>query len=206
MEAAQPEHVAGVAGASPAPRRFGEAGEFVLTSDFVTSVDFLSYAGTPSSSVAVNVAPGVDYFVLNHVAVGVAAEFSYGSVTALDPTAQAEGIPIPLTVTTTNKSIGIAPRVALDIPLGVALSVYVRADVAFGVGAVDERSVTSENSDSYTFVTAGLFAPLLVHPAQHLFVGLGPSLSHDLSRTINESGYSNRATTLGAGLVVGAWL
>jgi hypothetical protein len=47
-------------------------------------------------------------------------------------------------------------------------------------------------------------APLLVHIAQHYFIGLGPYLSYDLS----DSGgaVENLGTTLGVSSLVGGWL
>jgi hypothetical protein len=111
-----------------------------------------------------------------------------------------------VTVTNTHKSFWVAPRVAVEAPLGQWLSLYIRGSVALGGGSYNEASASSTNSYSYNYISVDLFAPLLVHPAQHFFVGLGASLGHDLIQTINETGQSNRSTTIGAGFIVGAWL
>jgi hypothetical protein len=44
------------------------------------------------------------------------------------------------------------------------------------------------------------------HLARHFFVGLGPEASTDLSRTYTPSSRNNQSTSVGAAVVVGAWL
>jgi hypothetical protein len=48
--------------------------------------------------------------------------------------------------------------------------------------------------------------PLLVHFASHAFFGFGPSVTHDLTNTVEGGGVANLGTTVGAGLTVGGWL
>jgi hypothetical protein len=208
IEAAVPPADAGAVDAAPIPpRRFGEKGEFVLTSDFGASVGFTTYAGSPSQSTTASIAPGVDYFVVPHVAVGAAMGFSYSNASGLDPMGAPPGTPTSvLTVTNTHKTFSVAPRLAVEAPLGRWVSLYIRGGFAFGGGSYEEVSASSRNAYSYSYISVDLFAPLLVHPAQHFFVGFGPSLGHDLVQTINESGASNQSTTIGAGFIVGAWL
>jgi hypothetical protein len=198
-----PVEVASIA--APRPRRFGEAGEFVVASDFVASIDYTSYTGSPSSSFAATLAPSVDYFVADHVSFGATLQLSYGSVTGFDAAPPAGSPPGQVPVTNVVKSAGFGPRISFDIPLGPRFSLYPQAYLIFGADSYDETSATSTNSNTESFVTAGLYAPLLVHPAQHFFIGFGPSATQDLSRVVSSTA-QNRATTLGAGLVVGAWM
>ena len=55
-------------------------------------------------------------------------------------------------------------------------------------------------------VSFGAYAPLMIHPASHVFIGFGPTFSHDLVRAADRVGPDNLATTIGAGLLVGGWL
>jgi hypothetical protein len=69
-------------------------------------------------------------------------------------------------------------------------------------------SGTSDNSPEVASTSVGIYAPLLVHPAEHFFFGLGPQASTDISRTYTygTGSYDNRRTALGIGLTVGGWI
>jgi hypothetical protein len=112
-------------------------------------------------------------------------------------------------VTFQQTSGWFAPRVGLDLPLGGAVSFYPRAYLGFGVETQDEKSAGTENTNSQNYVWVALYAPVLVHPASHVFAGFGPSASYDLSRTFTFPGgssVSNKSTSVGASFLVGAWL
>lgn len=90
------------------------------------------------------------------------------------------------------------------------MSFYPRASLGIGVESQDEKSAGAENSNSQSYVWVGLYAPVLVHPASHVFAGLGPSVTRDLTRNVsfpnNAQGVQNQSTSVGVGLLVGAWL
>jgi hypothetical protein len=44
-----------------------------------------------------------------------------------------------------------------------------------------------------------LFAPVMVHPAEHFFIGFGPALDTDLTGDV-------KATTIAGRLTIGGWL
>jgi hypothetical protein len=184
---------------STPPRRFGEAREIVVSSDISAGINYLGYAGSGSSSLVGTFAPGIDYFVTDHVALGVGAGVSYSSVTGINPTTSA-------TVTVTSTALALAPRMAFEIPVGAPFSVYIRAALGFGAGWLDERSVAADNPATTRSITVSLYAPFVVHCAQHFFTGLGPLVDYDASRIVTEYGTSNRRTTFGVALLVGAWL
>ena len=54
-----------------------------------------------------------------------------------------------------------------------------------------------------TVVVFELFMPILIHPARHFFLGLGPDFYADLSHTIGNS--SNNRTFIGITSTVGGW-
>ncbi len=81
--------------------------------------------------------------------------------------------------------------------------------MGFGAAAQDEKSGGSENTNTQSYVWVALYAPLLVHPASHVFVGFGPTLSRNLTRTVTFPGgqtLQNPSSSVGAGFLVGAWL
>jgi hypothetical protein len=94
-----------------------------------------------------------------------------------------------------------------DIPISDAVSLFVVGDVGIGHASYvrdDGVGNTVSYGEAYTYV--GVYAPLLIHVAQHFFVGVGPSVTHDLHRAVDSTQYSNLATTFGASFVVGGWL
>jgi len=148
------------------------------------------------------VSPGVDYFLADHFSIGLAGTFTSSSSTGVDPSTGLE-------VDSSTQSGGPSLRLGLDLPLGEWLSVWARASLGVGLNAYDEKSGSSENKYNENVAWVGLYVPLLVHPAPHFFVGLGPSVSRDLDRSVGYSTFArveNRSMTVGAGLVMGGWL
>ena len=181
-------------------RRFGQQGEVVITGEVSSNAFWTTYDGTGSSNVAVSFAPGFDYFVVNHVALGVAVQAAYENSTGLDGSA---------TVHASTTSFSAIPRVAVDVPLASWLSLYPRATLFFGYQSQDETERASTNASTQDFAGVGLYVPVLLHVAPHLFVGFGPNVSHELTHSYTfQDGTEQqvRATTFGAALTVGGWL
>ena len=183
--------------------RFGDARQWVVTSDLGGGVSYGTRAGTSSSTLALVVAPGIDYFVARHVAFGAGISVSHSYAKGTDPTTQA-------TVTNEHTGVALSPRVSVDIPLGAWVSWYLRAQVSLGEGWADEESRGSADKYNDSWLAIGGFTPLLFHPAQHVFFGFGPSLSHDFVHDFafpnTAVSPSNRATTVGASFLLGGWI
>jgi hypothetical protein len=181
---------------APAPR-FGESGQLVLTNEFDLSAARSSYSGSDASATSVRVAPGVDYFVSEHVTFGGAVAVSYSAATGLQLTGP--------NVDTSATSVGFSMRAGFDLPLGGRLSVFSRASLGFDITSYDEAAGTSHNSHSGTATWVGLQVPLLLHVTDHWFFGVGPAITQDVDRRVGVSG-QNRATHLAATTVLGGWL
>ena len=54
-----------------------------------------------------------------------------------------------------------------------------------------------------TVLVVSVFAPILVHPAPHLFLGLGPEAYNDISHAVGNS--TNNRTFVGISSTVGGW-
>lgn len=193
------------AGEPASARRFGQAYEWVLTGELFGGVATSSYSGSDSSSTSYAITPAFDFFVADHVAIGIAPSVSSLSVVDARPDGSE--------VKGERFTVSIAPRVGVEIPLGKMLSLFPR--VGLGVAYEDRmlsargglpsvRPTTTEWKSTATFVS--LFAPLLVHAAPHFFVGWGPSLYHELGRKTDGTSVEITETTLGGRLVVGGWL
>ena len=185
-----------------AARRFGDAGDVVLTSAIVASLFSVSYAGTDSSQITARLEPSLDVFVADRVSLGVDVSLAYAGSTGIDPVTGRS-------VTFGNSAFGIEPRVGFDVRVAPRLSWYPRLGIGLGLAGTDEASGPNDASYGQVRVQFGADAPFLVHVADHFFVGFGPYLSIDLSDTLTfPSGASvqNDATSVGADLVVGGWL
>ncbi|MGA7119384.1 MAG: hypothetical protein WBY94_04760, partial [Polyangiaceae bacterium] len=206
----QPVVMASTGAAPPEekPRVFGQKGEWVLGNELAAAVSSTSYAGTGSSTTGVSLSGGFDYFVTDGLSIGGGLWTSSGTTTGIDAVSGSQ-------VAASVHGAGLFARLGLNVPMNSWISWYPRFAMAYGVGNDQETSGIYQNSPSATVVSITCFAPLLVHPAQHFFVGFGPSISHDLSRAVSYVYYTNvnggiqiqnQATTIGVGLVVGGWL
>jgi hypothetical protein len=204
-ESAEPD---GPAGPAPAgrTRHFGDKGVLVLSNELALHGGWTGNDGSPSSTSSEGATLGADFFPEDHFSMGIAVSALHVASTSIDPTTSA-------TVTYETTAFGASFRVGVDIPFGGAFSFWPRAAIAGGSQSI----VVQENSylrNDTKFVAASLYAPVLVHPAAHFFVGFGPSVQRDLSRDIGVSvaaagpsqSVPNTTTTIGAGVVVGGWL
>jgi hypothetical protein len=96
--------------------------------------------------------PALDYFVINHLSVGGAVQFDFVS-----------GNP-------GFTQFSIVPQIGYELALSDTWSFWPQADLAL-----------SFPSPGNPFVTLDIFAPFLVHPAEHFFFGLGPGFSQGLT-------------------------
>jgi hypothetical protein len=184
------------------PRHFGEEGGVVLDGEIQGSVSSTTYDGTQALTASAAFEPSFDYFVADQLSFGLAPFATSGETDGIDAASRA-------TVKTTATTFGVVPRIGYDVPFGPWASLYVRGGLAFGTTSFDETSPAGENKGSAGYVALQVSAPVLAHPAAHVFVGFGPTLYAELTRTVqypNGVTVQNRATTLGAALIVGGWL
>jgi hypothetical protein len=155
------------------------------------------------SGTVFDVAPALDYFVVDNLSIGAQVMFGVVSTNSTTTTG-----PNGTTTTTAGSSTtlyGIGPQVGYNIPLGESISFWPK--VFFGyVGA-------SGNNTSLSSGTIGVFAPFLFHIATHFYAGAGPDFSTQLFVNESQSGgnvtVSNnnppKTTTVGAMVTFGGW-
>jgi len=183
-------------------RLFGERHSLVLSNDISMSAYSVSYAGTDSSSTSISFSPSADFFVAENVSLGLGVPIGYSDTKGKDPTTGAA-------VEDKATSYGVAGRFGVNWRMvGDWLSLYPRASLTIGGGEAKETSGQTSNSPSISYVTVGIFAPVLVHPSEHFFMGLGPTAAADISRTAKYGSQSidNTATSIGASGTLGGWL
>ena len=108
-----------------------------------------------------NISPDLAYFIADHFALGVAIRYFLQKSTG------------PGFDTGLQTSAGIEPYGAVDLPLSPLLSFFPRAGVEVLSSPGDRRSLA---------LTA--FAPVLLHPAPHFFLGFGPGVIVEVSATV----------------------
>jgi hypothetical protein len=161
---------------------FGRKSVWAFSSDSALTIQHSSQDVT-----TIQLAPSVDYFVLDNFSVGGFVSFAYSSSGAGDGT-----------------RIGIGPRVGYNFKLSDTLSVWPKAGFAYAYSSstVSQRiddDTTREVSTSGSALAMNLFVPVMIHPAPHFFGGFGPFLDVDLSG-------DERVTVFGAKLTLGGWI
>lgn len=136
------------------PRRFGDAGTLAVSgasSLSFTRTEVTGGSSTPSTSFFVS--PGVDWFPVRGLSLGVRAGYGHQA---------APGYP-------DADSLSVGPRVGYDVTLGDHWSLWPQVYGASGAtwGSDGSRAVAW---------SAGAYVPALYHPAPHVFLGLGPTV------------------------------
>lgn len=173
-------------------RRFGDAGNVVLSNTLALGVSHVSYEDRAGSSSSYRFAPGFDTFVLPRLSMGMRFLLS-------ESTAGPERFRL------VRSTWGIDARVGVDVELLGWLSWWPTAGVGYrSEGRSAELDGRVSRRDVSTLGVSA-FAPLLVHPAPRFFAGFGPFVDRDL--VVYDSGGSGvKGTTYGAGGTLGAWL
>jgi hypothetical protein len=163
--------------------RFGIKGQKAVSSDAGLSISNTSIDDVDGSTTTLVLRPAVDWFFANDVSLGGFVGVEYNSAPGGDSTV-----------------ISIGPRVGYNLPLAERLSLWPKAGLAFASTSVsDDAQGAADDEETNTSVQLNLFVPLMFHPVQHFFLGLGPALDQDLSG-------ESKATTIAARLTLGGWI
>jgi hypothetical protein len=169
--------------------RFGSKGQIAVSSDTGFSISNTSVSGIDGSSTQIVLRPAVDYFVMDYLSVGGFVGVEYTST----PGGSAS-------------SVSIGPRVGYNLPLSERLSFWPKLGFAIArTSQTDEGAVlpggtiVGGDDEDNTSVQLNIFAPLMFHPVQHFFLGLGPAFDLDLNGDA-------KATTIAIRLTLGGWI
>jgi hypothetical protein len=163
---------------------FGDRGQLAISSDAGLSLTNTSVSGVDGSTTSLILRPAVDYFVIDHLSVGGFLGLAYVSTSAGSST-----------------SFSVGPRVGYDIPVSRRFSIWPKAGLSIGHTSedIDDPDFEDDTGESNTSLQLNLFVPVMFHPVDHFFLGLGPALDQDLSG-------DNKATTIAVRLTLGGWI
>jgi hypothetical protein len=161
--------------------RFGEKGQKAVSSDAGLSISNTSVSGVDGSTTNLILRPAVDWFFTDSI--------SFGGFVGVDYTSAPGG---------SSTVISLGPRLGYNLPLSERLSLWPKLGFSLASTSIEDDSIAGDE-ESNTSVQLNLFAPLMFHPVQHFFLGLGPALDQDLSG-------DNKATTIAVRLTLGGWL
>jgi hypothetical protein len=166
--------------AAQGQERFGNQGQLAISADiiegFETTIDNQSFSNGGGSQTEVRLAPAADYFVIDRLSLG--GQVVFGVFSPQRGPSQTE--------------FSVAPRIGYNAPINDFLSFWPDGFIRF--------TTVSGNPGENAF-SIGAFAPLMLHPAVHFFLGFGPFISTELS---HDPG-GNKLTEFGITSMVGGW-
>jgi hypothetical protein len=168
---------------------FGDRHQVAISSDAGFSLSNTNLSGQSGSTTTLILRPAVDWFVIDSLSLGGFLGLEYNA---------------PPGGSTTAMSIG--PRVGYNLRFSDRFSVWPKVGLSFATTTQKEDATTLPDGTTVdpadttnTSLQLNLFVPVMFHPVQHFFLGLGPALDVDLSG-------DNKATTIAARLTLGGWI
>jgi hypothetical protein len=187
-----PTATAGAPAAGDTAAEFGQLGQIAISGDLQASFVHESQslpggAASPPSTTVISIQPSLDYFVAPNVSVGGAIPITHGDFGSGNGT---------LT------GIGILARAGYNLHLAPLLSLWPQLEIGYVHESIDPGGGVA--SQSGYVVPLRIFAPLLIHPVAHLFVGIGPVFQTDLISKVGGQD-SVKTTDFGIASVVGGY-
>lgn len=172
-----------------AARHFGEKGQKAVSSDVGLSLSNTSVTGISGSSTVLVLRPALDVFLTNSVSVGGFVGVEHASAPGGSST-----------------SISVGPRVGYNALVTDRLSIWPKVGFAIARTSQSDEGATlpsgvvvADDDETHTNVQVNLFVPIMFHPVDHFFLGIGPALDQDLTGDA-------RATVVAVRLTIGGWI
>lgn len=191
---APPASLGHTAGPDDAP--FGQGGQIVLGFATDASLSHLTNSASKFSNTDVNLAPSLDYFVLDHLSVGVSAFISHSSGTAREAD--------DTTVDFASTGTGVGPRVGSSVAIAKWSTFWPQIELGYGTLSSKLSSREGTNRHSRTRSWLRLSAPMLFDVTSHFLLGAGPYFFHEISDT-DQYGAEHKAESFGARLLMVGW-
>jgi hypothetical protein len=211
-EPASPAHgeaTADADSATPSSRaaRFGDEEQFVFTDEFQLAIDHRS-GDEPTFNVFIQ--PAFDYFVGSGFSLGVGVQLSHETRSETF-----SGLPSHPTIEATTDNYGVDFRAGGNVRISELFSVWIQgflglyhqhARVPDTLYSYTGPPTVTSISENETGGDIGVYAPLLLHPTQHFFVGLGPSLRFDHLFPENVNITTPNSVRVALSSTIGGWL
>ncbi len=188
--------------------QFGDEGQWVFTSDLQVSINHHSGA-EPTFNVFIE--PDFSYFMAPGISVGVGLWVSHENRS--ETFTGYQGQP---TLETTSTDYGVAFKLGGNVRLSELFSLWIQG--FFGLYHEHDRvphvtyfytapPAVSTISENETGCDIGVYAPVLLHPAKHFFIGMGPTLRYDHLFPEDASGTVTKdSVTVALSTTIGGWL
>jgi hypothetical protein len=166
---------------------FGNKGQIAISSEAGATFTHTKVSGADDSTTSFVLRPGIDYFLIKQLSLGV--------FLGVESLSQAGG-------STTTFAVG--PRVGYSIAFSDRFSIWPRVGFSYNSTKlkIDEQSAPGisvpGSSTTNNALALNLFAPFLFH-TNHYFAGVGPALDTDLSGDA-------KATTFAVRVTLGGWI
>lgn len=168
---------------------FGDPHQVAISSDAGFSISHTSISGIDGSTTSLILRPAVDWFVIDSLSIGGFLGVEYDKTPGDSSTA-----------------VTVGPRVGYNLRFSDRFSVWPKVGFSFAstsqktdAETLADGTVVPSQSVSSTSLQLNLFLPVLFHPVQHFFIGVGPAFDLDLTG-------DNKATTIAARLTLGGWI
>lgn len=132
---------------------FGDPGQLVFSMASEGEFPF-RFSKTGSGDWSLQLRPGLDYFIKEHLSVGGLVRIETGG----------------------QSTIGLGARVGYDIALGSAVSLWIR-------GGLSYDHISIKNSPSTSVTRLDVLVPFLFHFVPHFFLGVGPFFTLPLTNS-----------------------
>lgn len=177
----------------PKRYRFGERNDLLIGGDFSLGVSSTSYAEAKTTYNNVSLSPAFDYFVEDHVSLGMGVGFDHSKGISGSGTASR--------AFSTSNGAHVFARIGVQATLADRLSLYPRAFFRFNY-----TDVSAERSYTLSSLRVGLDLPFVFHAAPHFYIGCGPFVGHDVARYEDGTSSDVRSTSGGVSSMIGGWL
>ena len=168
---------------------FGDRHQLAISSDAGFSISNTSVSGIDGSTTTLVLRPAVDWFVIDSLSIGGFLGVDYSSTPGGSSTA-----------------FSVGPRVGYNVRFSERFSLWPKVGFSFAsttqkgdAQTLDDGSVVPSEDVSSTSLQLNLFVPVMFHPVDHFFIGVGPAFDLDLTG-------DNKATTIAARLTLGGWI
>ena len=148
-----------------APEHFGEPGQLVIDQSFMLGASSASFALEGIAeyrSNQVTLAPAVSWFAARRLSLRLGSSFSHSWASA------GHGSWGRAT------RVGVSPGIGYALPLGQHMSLWPRVSAHAAKSWYESDNIGAFSTVGMSF---GALAPVLWHPADHFFIGVGPGIS-----------------------------
>jgi hypothetical protein len=185
----------------PMPQRqhFGDASQLVISNDTNFGLSGSSFSNNGGSTFTLTIQPAIDWFIIQNLSIGALVTFDHAS-------ANVQGS------STSSNSYGVGGRVGYNIAIGDALSWWPKLALLYAgsSGSTTPPGAGAQTTTSGNAFDVQVFAPFLLHPINHFFLGIGPFVQTDLTASQSKDGQSvqnpTKQTSYGALFDMGGWM